>query len=162
MSNSPRAALTRIAFLLLLTCTASFIWESNRNAGLQHVEGQVVAVRHVLAGKGGDSKEFTIRYRWQGQTHDLVTRRGILDALGTLRELKTGDRVSLALRPSTPSQAILDTLSGRYPLTLSLVTLGSVFLAALAFMAMTGRLAQPDKTPEDSDKHQRVRSRSEP
>jgi len=140
MSNAPRAVVTRIAILLLLTCAGSFAWETANNAGAQHVIGKVVGVRQVLAGRGGDSKEFTIRYRWQGKAHDLVTRRGILDAFGTLSELKMGDSVGLAVRPDAPDRAMLDTVSGRYGITLSFAALTAIFVGALAFLAFTGRL----------------------
>ena len=145
MSNAPRAVITRIAILLLITCTASFAWETARNAGAQHVIGTVVHVRPVLAGRGGDNEEFTIRYRWHGQTHALVTRRGILDALGALRGLKTGDSVGLAVRPDAPDRAVLDTLSGRYGITLSFAVLSAVFAVAMTIMAFAGRLTSSDE-----------------
>jgi len=145
MGNSPRAVIARIAILLLVTCAASFAWETANNAGAQHVIGTVVHVRPVLAGRGGDNEEFTIRYRWHGQAHALVTRRGIVDALGSLRGLKMGDSMGLAVHPDAPDRAVLDTLSGRYGITLSFAVLSAVFAVAMAILAFTGRLPSSDE-----------------
>jgi hypothetical protein len=97
MNPSPRAAIARISILLLLTCAVALGWETSKNSGLQPVVGHVVKVKRVFAGRGGDGKEFTIRYSLQGKNFYLVTRRGILDSLGTLRGLQRGDSVPAVL-----------------------------------------------------------------
>jgi hypothetical protein len=136
MNASPRAAITRISILLLVICAVAFGWERAKNAGLRRTTGQVVAVHQVLAGTGGDSKEFTIHYQWQKKDYQLVTRRGILDSLGSLRRLQRGDNVPLAVSPESPRQAVVDTITARYGVTLCLATLTAVFfLVALSIAA---------------------------
>ncbi len=140
MNPSPRAAIARISILLLLTCAVAFGWETSKNSGLQPVIGHVVKVKRVFAGRGGDSKEFTIRYSLQGKNYYLVTRRGILDSLGTLRGLQRGDSVPVAASPTAPHRAILDTLSGRYGGTLCFAVLAAVFGVSVAVLGLTGRV----------------------
>ncbi len=134
MNASPRAATTRISILLLVLCAVSFGWEAYRNSGLLHLSGRVVEEGRALGGKGGDNKEFTIRYRVQGEDYSLISRRGILDQLGGLRGLQRGDIVPLAVSPAPPHRAILDTLSGRYGMTLCFVALSAVFFVVAALV----------------------------
>lgn len=139
MNASPRAAIIRLSILLLVVCAGSFGWERANHSGLQPTTGEVIAVRQVFAGKGGDSKEFTIRYHWQNEDYRLVTRRGILDALGGLRGLRRGDTVPLALNPEAPHSAVLDTVTGRYGGTLCFVTLAVVYFLVVLVLAMKGK-----------------------
>lgn len=141
MNASPRAAILRLSILLLLSCAVAFGWEASRNAGLKHVTGYVVKVRRVPGGGGGDSEEFTIRYRLQGNDYYLVTRRGILDSLGALRNLQRGDTVPVAASSRPPHRAILDTLSGRYGITLCFLALAAIFAVAVATLVIRGRVS---------------------
>ncbi len=140
MTPSPHAAIIRISILLLVTCALAFGWEASRNTGFLHVTGHVVQVKNVFSGRGGDNKEFTILYNLQGKDYYLVTRRGILDSLGALRDLQRGDSVPVAARSNPPHRAILDTLSGRYGITLCFLVLAAVFGVVVAVMRLTGRL----------------------
>jgi hypothetical protein len=125
----------------LITCAITFGWETSRDSRLQRVTGDVVKVENVFAGNGGDSKKFTIRYSMRGRDYYLVTRRGILDSLGALRGLQRGDRVPLAANPDPPHRAILDTLSGRYGITLCFVALAAIFFVAIVTAMATGRVS---------------------
>ena len=104
MNASPRAAAIRISILIVVLCAVSFGWEAYRNSGLLHLSGRVIGEGRVLGGKGGDNKEFTIRYRVQGEDFSFISRRGILDQLGGLRGLRRGDTVPLAVSPSAAAQ----------------------------------------------------------
>lgn len=132
MNTIPRGAKIRLSVLLIAACLTAFAWEASNNAGSRHVAGVVVKVENVLAGKGGDSKEFTVRYTMQGRNYYLVSRRGILDSLGSLRNLQRGDRVPLVVSAGPPFKAGFDTLSGRYPITLCFLALSAVFFAVVA------------------------------
>jgi hypothetical protein len=138
MNTIPRAAKMRLLVLLLAACITAFVWEASKGAGSRHVTGYVVKVEQVLAGKGGDSKEFTVRYAVQGENYYLVTRRGILDSLGSLRNLQRGDLVPLVVSADPPFKAAFDTLSGRYSITLCFVTLSAVFLTVMIIPMLTG------------------------
>jgi hypothetical protein len=144
MSNSPRAALARIFILLLVCCISAFAWEQHTVSGMQQITGTVISVKPVLAGKGGDHREFTIRYLWQGKAHVLITRRGIIDALGTLKNLSAGEHVALAIQPASPERAMLDTISNRYLLTLCFAILTIIFGTVVAIMVVKGRLPPSD------------------
>ena len=133
--------MVRIAILLLATCAGAFAWEHARGAGLVHRTGEVVAVHHVLAGRGGDGEAFTIRYRLAGADHRFTTRRGILDHLGRLRGLAIGDPVPVAVDPKAPHHAVLDTVSGRYGLTLTFAALAAIFGAVLGITWLRTRRA---------------------
>ena len=142
MNASPRAAITRLSFLLLVICAVSFGWEKANNSDLQRTTGQVVAVRQVFAGKGGDGKEFTIHYQWQKRDYQLVTRRGILDSLGSLRGLQRGANVPLAVSPESPHRAVVDTITGRYGVTLCFVALTGVFFLVVLSLAIKNKKVQ--------------------
>lgn len=139
MNASPRAAISRISFLLLVICAVTFGWEKANNSDLQRTTGRVVAVRQVSAGKGGDGKEFTIHYQWQKKNYQLVTRRGILDSLGSLRGLQRGDDLPLAVSPESPHRAVVDTITGRYGVTLCFVALITVFFLVVLSLAIKNK-----------------------
>ncbi|MEJ2368892.1 MAG: hypothetical protein P8Z49_11240 [Acidobacteriota bacterium] len=141
MNNSPRSVVFRLTLLILATCALSFAWDSHRNKGLQSVTGSVVKVRLVGGGNGGDFKEFTIRYTLHGRSREFTARRGILDAMGSLRDLGRDDRVLVAADPNPPYRAVFDTVNARYGVTLCFVSLGLIFGAAVLFLAFTGRLS---------------------
>lgn len=140
MNASPRAALRRITALLLVTCVLAFAWESWRDAGMRSTTGRVVAVRQVLSSGGGDSREFTIRYRAGGADHYLVTRRGVLDSLTGLRGLSRGDAVPLEVSDGAPWRAELGTLTGRYPMTICFGVLTSIVLAITVLVVRRSRV----------------------
>ncbi len=139
MAGPGKAALIRIAILLLATCAGAFFWEHARTRGFVHRTGEVVAVHRVLAGRGGDGEAFTIRYRVGGASHQFTTRRGILDHLGALSGLARGDRVPVAADPDPPYHAVLDTVTGRYGLTLTFGALAVIFGGVLGILALRGR-----------------------
>jgi hypothetical protein len=143
MTTIPPTVKIRLSVLLLAACTAAFTWESFIHSGYRHVTGEVVKVEHVFAGKGGDSKAFTVRYAIRDENYYFVSRRGILDSLGSLRNLRQGDRVPIAVRPAPPFKAVFDTLSGRYPITLCFVALTVVFLTVMVIPATTGARSSP-------------------
>lgn len=143
MNTIPLAVKIRLSVLLLAACIAAFAWESCIHSGYRRVSGDVVKVEHVFAGKGGDSKAFTVRYTMRGKNYYFVSRRGILDSLGSLRNLRQGDRVPLAVSPTPPFKAVFDTLSGRYPITLCFLALTAVFLTVLVKPTRTGPRSPP-------------------
>lgn len=119
MNASPQAALTRIFVLLLVVCTLSFVWETSKHFDSHPAIGHVIAHQY---------RDYTIRYSFQSQNHQLVTRRGILDVYGSLKSLKVGDEVPLLVNPKPPFEAVIDTLNGRYQITFTFVALMLVFL----------------------------------
>ena len=76
-----RAAILRIFILLLLVCVGAFAWESARNAKMQPVTGQVLGTVY---------KGYIIGYKVQGQSYQLETRIGVVDALTGLGLLTAG------------------------------------------------------------------------
>jgi hypothetical protein len=134
-----RGAIIRMTVLLLVSGTIAFGWEAFKNAEALRLEGLVVRVQAVPAGRGGDSQAFTIRYAFQGRDHVIVLRRGILDALGRLHHLQPGDRVPLAVDPQSPQRATLDTLSARYGVTLCFIVLGGIFALVAAAVGLRRR-----------------------
>ena len=134
MNASPRAVIARLSILLLAVCALSFGWEATKNSGLKRMSGCVVRVKRAFGGRAGDNREFTIRYRLKGKDYYLVTRRGILDSLGSLRGLQPGDNVPLAVSPNPPHSAVLDTLNGRYEITLCFALLAAVYGIVVFFL----------------------------
>lgn len=138
MDPSPRAALTRVLVLLLLVGLVSFGWQSWRNADMHPATGQVIKVRQTVGSRGGDSKEFTIRYHAGGEDRYLTTRRGILDSLGALRNLGRGDSVPLEVSAGPPYRAELGTFTGRYGTTLCFLVLAALVLVIRLRMSRAG------------------------
>lgn len=141
MNQTIRNAVIRISVLLILICAVSFWWEASRNSSLQSLTGNVTRVRNVFSSKGGDTKEFTIRYIFKGKRYYLVTRRGIIDSIGGLRGLKRGDSVALAVDPDNPDNALLNTFNSLYAITLCFVTLSAVFFVVVIVLAIRGLLS---------------------
>ncbi|MFP3977203.1 DUF3592 domain-containing protein [Marinobacter sp. KMM 10035] len=133
MNASPRAALTRIFVLLLFVCTLSFVWETSKHFESQPTIGHVTAHQY---------RDYTISYSVQGQTHQFATRRGILDFLGRLKSLQTGDEVPLLVNPKPPYEAVIDTLNGRYQITITFVALTLVFAATAMVSGLRRQNAQ--------------------
>lgn len=138
MDPSPRAALTRVLVLLMLVVLVSFAWESWRNVGMHPATGEVVKVRQVVGSRGGDGEEFTIRYQAGGEDRYLITRRGILDSLGSLRNLGRGDSVPVEVNSAPPYRAEIDTLTGRYGVTLCFAVLAALVLVIWTRMPRHG------------------------
>jgi len=98
-----------------------------------------VSVEEVDAGPGGDNREFSIEYYAYGEKYIVVTRRGLLDALGPFCCLAVGDSVPVAVDRKNPMRAILDSFSARYPYTLSFGLLTLVFIAFILVVAIKAR-----------------------
>lgn len=142
MNASRRAASTRIAVFLLLTWPAAFAWEASKSAHLTAVIGQVVDLRPVPDG-GRNDRALVIRYRIGDETHELVTRRYILDLWGALGNARRGDSVPVAVDTRAPGRAVLDTVSGRYPITLIIASVVALFAATLAIIAVRETTGSP-------------------
>jgi len=127
-----------MSVLLIAVSLVSLFWEASRDSGRVPSTGTVVKVRRGVGGNGGDGLVFTIRYRIDGERHYLVMRRGILDAFGTFAELSAGDSVPLEVRPTPPYSATVDTLTGRYGITLCFAALTLVFWTVVALVRFTG------------------------
>lgn len=123
MKALPTAPMLRIFILLSVICAAAFIWETSRNGGLEPVSGRVVGMGY---------RDCSIRYSVDGQNHQLVTRLGIIDLLGGLRSLNINDPVPVLANPAKPDQAVINTVNGRYGITLTFVTLLLVFVVVIA------------------------------
>ncbi len=129
----------RTAILLLVTCVGAFAWEHARTSGFVHRTGEVVAVHRVLAGRGGDGEAFTIRYRVGGASHQFTTRRGSLDHLGARAGWREATWCRWRWIPRRPQRAVLDTVTGRYGLTLTFGALAVIFGEREASSALRGR-----------------------
>lgn len=121
-----REGMRRAQAILVIFVVVVVGWEYVRQLGYERAEGLVVGVRTVVPGRAGDNREFTIRYQWRGEDHVVDVRRGIIDALGQLSDLKAGDRVALALHPKRPEKAIIDTFNQRYGISLSAIAMAVV------------------------------------
>lgn len=122
MKASMRAAMMRICILLLIVCAAAFAWEASRNADMQPVTGRVI---------GKVYKGYTIGYQVQQQSYQLETRIGVLDLVGGLGSLSTGAEVPLLADPQKPYVSLINTLNGRYGITLTFVALMLLFVVAM-------------------------------
>jgi nitrogen fixation/metabolism regulation signal transduction histidine kinase len=61
--------------------------------------------------------------------------------MGDLGELQNNDNVAVAVDPIEPNRAMLDTVSSKYSVTLSLIALTLIFIAILVVLLFTGRLS---------------------
>lgn len=132
MSKPMRAAILRIFILLLLVCVGAFAWESARNAKMQPVTGQVLGTVY---------KGYIIGYKVQGQSYQLETRIGVMDALTGLGLLTAGATVPILVDPEQPYVALINTGNGRYGITLAFVFLLLIFMLVVLLSAMKTRLA---------------------
>lgn len=128
MKASVRAAMRRIFFLLLIVCVAAFAWEKSRNSNLQPVAGQVIGTVY---------KGYTIGYQLQEQHYQFETRIGIFDSLGDLRSLSPGDKIPLLVNPASQHEPVINTLNGRYGITLSFAMLMLLFFVIMVRSAVT-------------------------
>jgi len=130
MSTSVRSAITRIFILLLLVCTGSFAWESSRNSEMQPVTGQVIGTVY---------KGYRISYELKEQRYQFETRFGIVDLISGLRSLKSGDAIPLLVDPEQYHAELINTLNGRYGITLSFVALLFLFIVGVTLAGMRGK-----------------------
>jgi len=137
--KASRAAMLRITVLLTVVMTTSVVWEYRQSQNLRPVSGNVVSVEEVIPGGSGDSRESRIEYYAYGEKYILVTRRGLLDALGSFCCLTVGDSVPIAVDRDNPMRAILDSPSARYPYTLSFGLLSLLFLISMLAVAIKAR-----------------------
>lgn len=127
-----KAARVRILILLLFVCGAAFTWECNRNAAMLPVQGRVVG--HIYKG-------YVVGYSIREQRHELETRIGVFDALGRLRRLSVGAAIPVLVDPKRPYVAVVNTVNGRYGLTISATMLLLLFSGVLAVAAWRERAA---------------------
>lgn len=126
--------------LLTVATVVAFGCERAKWSGYRSVAGEVVGVARVFGGKGGDSREFTIHYRVDGDVRQLVTRRGIIDHFGGFRDLRKGDTVPVAVESHPQGDAVLDSINARYPITLSIGALLGIAAVTGMILVLSGRL----------------------
>lgn len=130
MNTSMHAAMIRICILLLLVCAGSFAWEASRNSDMQPVTGQVITSVY---------KGYRISYELQAQRYQFETRFGMVDLVGGLRSLKQGDAIPLLVDPNHHHAELINTLNGRYGITLSFVALLFLFIVGVTLAGMRGK-----------------------
>ena len=130
MKASMRSAITRIFILFLLVCAGSFAWESSRNSEMQPATGQVIGTVY---------KGYKISYELQEQRYQFETRFGIVDLISGLRSLKSGDPIPLLVDPEQHHAELINTLNGRYGITLSFVALLFLFIVGVTLAGMRGK-----------------------
>ena len=129
MNTSVRAAMTRIFILLLTVCAGAYAWEASRDSDMQPVTGQV---------KGTVYKGYRIGYELQGQNYQFETRLGVVDAFGNMRALPVGADIPLLINPASYHEPLINTLNGRYGVTLSCVALLCLFVVIVLLSASKG------------------------
>lgn len=129
MSASVRGAMTRIFILLLLVCAGTYAWEASRHSDMQPVTGQVIGTVY---------KGYRIGYELQERRYQFETRLGIIDSFGDLHALPVGAAIPLLVNPTSYQDPVINTLNGRYGLTLSCVALLFLFVAIVLVSAVKG------------------------
>lgn len=129
MNTFVRAAMTRIFILLLLVCAGAYAWEASRNSNMQPVTGQVMTSVY---------KGYRIGYELQGQSYQFETRLGIVDAFGNMRGLPVGADIPLLINPASYHEPLINTLNGRYVITLSFAALLLSFALIVLISAIKG------------------------
>ena len=127
MSASVRAAMTRIFILLLIVCAGIYAWEASKNSNMQPVTGQVMGTVY---------KGYRIGYELQGQSYQFETRLGIIDSFGDLHALPVVAAIPLLVNPMSYQDPVINTLNGRYALTLSFVALLFLFVVIISASAV--------------------------
>ena len=127
MNASVRGAMTRIFILLLMVCAGSYAWEASRNSDMQPTMGQVLGTVY---------KGYRIGYELQAQNYKFATRIGIVDSMGALRTLAPGAVIPLLVNPANQHDPLINTLNGRYPLTLSFAALLLLFVLLVLITAI--------------------------
>lgn len=130
MKASMRGAITRIVILLLFICAGSFAWEASRNSDMRPVTGQVIGTVY---------KGYRISYELQEQRYQFETRFGIVDLASGLRSLKLGDPIPLLVDPAQGHAELINTLNGRYGITLSFAALLLLFIVGVLLWVMRGK-----------------------
>ena len=133
MYSSVRGAMTRIFILLLCVCAGSFAWESSRNSDMQPVTGQVID--NVYKG-------YRISYELQEQRYQFETRTGIFDSIGALRALAPGAAIPLLVNPTSQHDPLINTLNGRYAMTLSFAVLLLLFALIVLLSVIKGGMRE--------------------
>ncbi len=95
---------------------------------MQPVTGQVIGTVY---------KGYTIGYQLQEHHYQFETRIGIFDSLGDLGSLSPGDKIPLLVNPASQHEPVINTLNGRYGMTLSLVILMLLFFVIMVRSAVT-------------------------
>lgn len=134
MNASVRAAMTRIFILLLLVCAGTYAWEVSRNSDMQPTTGQVIGTAY---------KGYRIGYELQGQSYQFATRVGIFDFIGGRGSLSSGDTIPLLVNPTSHHEPIINTLNGRYAITLSFIALLLIFTLIVLVSAIRGSGREP-------------------
>lgn len=129
MKASVRGAMTRIFILLLFVCAGTYAWEASRNSDMQPTTGQVIGTVY---------KGYRIGYELQGQNYQFETRTGIFDSMGALRTLAPGAAIPLLVNPANQHAPLINTINGRYPLTLSFTALLLLFVLIVLITAIKG------------------------
>lgn len=123
MGISMAAAKVRIFIALLIVCAVAFGWEATRNANMQPVTGHVID--KVYRG-------YIIGYAVQAHSYQFETRVGTVDVIRGLGSLPLNAPVSLAVNPAQPHAARINSVNGRYGLTLTCVALLLLYAVAMA------------------------------
>ena len=76
-------------------------------------------------------KGYTIDYQVQQQIYQFETRIGVVDLLAGLGSLSTGAEVPLLVNLDNPHAALINTLNGRYGITLTFVALMLLFVVIM-------------------------------
>ncbi len=134
MNASVRGAITRIFILLLFVCAGTYAWEASRNSDMQPTTGQVIGTVY---------KGYTIGYQLQEQNYQFETRIGIVDFIGGLRSLSPGEKVPLLVNPASNHEPLINTLNGRYGMTLTFVTLLLLFALTLVILVIKSSERKP-------------------
>ena len=85
---------------------------------MQPVTGQVI---------GSVYKGYRIGYELQGQNYQFATRLGVVDSLSNMRALPVGAAIPLLVNPASYQEPLINTLNGRYAMTLSFAVLLLLF-----------------------------------
>ena len=129
--ESANAAFLRLTLLLGVIIAISGIWEFSATTPSVVTRGEVIEATRVGSSATGDPMRFIIRYHYDGRHHDFTTRRSLVDQLVNYRALQTGETVPVRVNTDEPGQARLDSLTARFPITLS-------FLVLLVLVWITG------------------------
>ena len=101
---------------------------------MQPVTGQVIGTVY---------KGYTIGYQLQEQHYQFETRIGIFDSLGDLGSLSPGDKIPLLVNPASQREPVINTLNGRYGMTLSFVMLLLLFSVIMVVSTLKKDASKP-------------------
>lgn len=129
MDNYRRSAFIRIILVVTLGAAISLVWESSSTSGYKPVAGTVVARGY---------RDYVVCYELHNQSQKFVTRIGILDLLFHYQDFQPGGKVPVLASPTSPHQAVINTLNGRYRITLCFVGLLLIILTTIAVLIIKG------------------------